>query len=68
MDKERIELIGKGCFIASCKGYLGYFDMVEEKIRMTLKAPDGHFVAGEFRPTREEAVESCALEFLKNDT
>jgi hypothetical protein len=65
MDKERIELIGKGCLAASGLGYIGSFDMAGTSIRWVLRSMDGHTVAGEFKPTREEAIESGALKFLQ---
>lgn len=67
MDNDRIKEIGKACFLASCKGYIGTFDEHDNTIRMVLTAPDGHRVSGEFKPTKEEAVESCAMQFLKTD-
>ncbi len=66
MDSKEIEECGKACFVASCKGYIASFDMDVAKTRMVMVAPDGHRVVGDFCETRQEAVASCAKEFIKS--
>lgn len=67
MDEARVQEIGKACFAASCKGYIGTFDEYNGLVRQVLQSPDGHRISGEFKPTRQEAIESCAMQFLKDD-
>ncbi len=66
MDKEQLDKIGKACFVASCKGYIGSFDTDGTQVRQTLQSPDGHKIVGEYKSNKMEAIESCAMQFLQS--
>lgn len=71
MDTDLVDFCRMACLTASAKGYVGSFDMdTSGKIRWVLRSLDGHTVVGDFRDTRQEAIEDTCKIFMTdtNDT